>query len=93
MKPFKGTPYGSEASKIYGVFRVEDSSLVRRLAVMNSVHKRHDYSIPDGLTHYIFTFRVTEQIARDEQHGRYGLPSLTPPGPRVYPSEVAQLAC
>jgi hypothetical protein len=34
----------------YGIFRVEQSSLIRRLAVMNSVHRQHRYSTFDELT-------------------------------------------
>ena len=38
-------------------FKVERSSLIRRLAKMNSIHPRHDPKRFDALNHYIFTFR------------------------------------
>lgn len=37
-------------------FRIDRSSLVRRLERMNSVHPRHDPKMFDSLLHFIFTF-------------------------------------
>jgi hypothetical protein len=79
----EGHPLWDRGLGFYGVFRVDESSLVRRLARMNSVHKQHDYSTFDGLSHYIFTFHdsafecaarsyevVIERVAWDERYGK-----------------------
>jgi hypothetical protein len=79
----EGHPLWDRGLGFYGVFRVDESSLVRHLARMNSVHKQHDYSTFDGLTHYIFTFHdstfecvarsyevLIERVAWDERHGK-----------------------
>lgn len=62
----QGHPLWNRGLGFYGVFRVDQSSLIRRLAVMNSVHKRHSHSMFDELSHYIFTFQDStfECVAR-----------------------------
>jgi hypothetical protein len=62
----EGHPLWNRGLGHYGVFRVDQSSLIRRLAVMNSVHKRHSYSTFDELAHYIVTFHDStfECVAR-----------------------------
>jgi hypothetical protein len=78
-----GHPLWKRGLGFYGAFRVDDSSLVRRLVATNSVHKRHDDSMLDDLKHYIFTFHDStfECVARsyetaiarttcDEWHGK-----------------------
>jgi hypothetical protein len=62
----EGHPLWNRGLDFYGVFRVDQSSLIRRLAAMNSVHKRHSYSAFDELVHYIFTFQDStfECVAR-----------------------------
>lgn len=61
----------------YWVFRVDQSSLIRRLAVMNSVHKQHSHSAFAELTHYIFTFHDStfECVARhyETRRGKNGV--------------------
>src|SRR5262249_26164200 len=51
-----GHPLWGRGLGYYGVFRVEQSSLVRRLAAMNSVHAHHDWTVFEKKNHYIFTF-------------------------------------
>jgi hypothetical protein len=65
----EGHPLWSRGLGFYGVFRVDQSSLIRRLAAMNSVHKRHSYSVFDELVHYIFTFQDStfECVARSHE--------------------------
>jgi len=62
----EGHPLWNRGLGFYGVFRVDQSSLIRRLAVMNSVHRQHSYSTFDELAHYIFTFHDStfECVAR-----------------------------
>lgn len=62
----EGHPLWNRGLGFYGVFRVDQSSLIRSLATMNSGHKRHSYSAFDELTHYIFTFQDStfECVAR-----------------------------
>src|SRR5262249_1135309 len=77
----EGHPLWSRGLGYYGVFRVDESSLIRRLAAMNSVHKRHSYSVFDALSHYVFTFQdstfecvahsyviVIETVDSDKRH-------------------------
>jgi hypothetical protein len=40
----------------YGAYRVENSSLIRHLARVNTVHPHHDQQHFTRLNHYIFTF-------------------------------------
>jgi hypothetical protein len=62
----EGHPLWNRGLDFYAVFRVDQSSLIRRLALMNSVHRRHSYAAFDELTHYIFTFHDStfECVAR-----------------------------
>ena len=66
-----------------GVFRVNQSSLVRHFERMNSVHPYHDQPKLDAVTHYIFTFddstfeciagsvyAAVENCGMDEEYGR-----------------------
>ena len=50
----QGHPLWSRGLDYYGVFRVDQSSLVR--GAMNRVHPRHTGSLFEGHNHYIFTF-------------------------------------
>jgi hypothetical protein len=52
----QGHPLWGRGLGYYGAFRVEQSSLVRRLALMNSVHPRHNEAVFEKYRHYIFTF-------------------------------------
>jgi hypothetical protein len=54
-----GHPLASRGLKSYGVFRIEDSSWIRRLERMNSVHPLHKPESYQGLQHLIFTFHDT----------------------------------
>jgi hypothetical protein len=62
----EGHPLWNHGLGFYGVFRVDQSSLIRRLAAMNSVHKLHSYSAFDELNHYIVTLHDSafECVAR-----------------------------
>jgi len=51
-----GHPLWNRGLDYYGVFRVNQSSLIRRLASMNRMHRLHSSSLFDGFIHYIFTF-------------------------------------
>ena len=66
-----------------GAFRVEHSSLVRHLEMMNSVHRYHDPRRFEILVHYIFTFHdstfecvaqsfesTVEHVGLEEEHAR-----------------------
>ena len=50
----------------YGAFRIEDSSWIRRLERMNSVHEHHDSDVFARLRHYVFAFHDStfECVAR-----------------------------
>lgn len=63
---FEGHPLASRGLHPYAAFCIEDSSWVRRLERMNSVHEHHD---PEGFTclsHYVFAFHDStfECVAR-----------------------------
>ncbi len=77
----EGHPLWKRGLDFYGVFQVHHSSLIRRLAAMNSVHIHHSYAAFDDLVHYIFTFHdstfecvarsyetVIERIPWDKRH-------------------------
>ena len=53
---FAGHPLADRGLDPYGAFRVEKSSLIRSLERMNSVHRCHNPTTFDAMTHYIFTF-------------------------------------
>jgi hypothetical protein len=51
-----GHPLYERGLKPYGAFRVENSSWIRALERMNSVHERHRPGFADRLRHYVLTF-------------------------------------
>lgn len=56
---FEGHPLASRGLKPYSVFEVKNSSWIRRLERMNSVHRCHR---PEGykmLRHFVFAFHDT----------------------------------
>lgn len=52
----RGHPLWRRGLDYYSAYRVEHSSLLRRVAVMNYVHPRNDPAAFDNLQHYILTF-------------------------------------
>lgn len=52
----QGHPLWGRGLGFYGAFMVQNSSLVRRLETMNSVHERHDPKKFKELKHYVITF-------------------------------------
>jgi len=78
-----GHPLAARGLQPYSAFRVDDSSLIRSLERMNSVHPRHDPKSFQSLSHYIFTFHdstfecvaesfqsTTENVGPNEEYGR-----------------------
>ena len=53
---FSGHPLAGRGLKPYGTFRVEESSWVRQLERMNSVHPNHDPRADESLQHLVFAF-------------------------------------
>ena len=53
---FRGHPLAERGLEPYGSFRVEDSSWIRHLERMNSVHPYHDRRRFAELHHYILSF-------------------------------------
>lgn len=53
---FTGHPLAERGLHPYAVFRVDDSSWVRRLERMNSVHPYHRPEVFELLNHYVFAF-------------------------------------
>ena len=53
----RGHPLGQRGLGYYGAFEVVNSSWIRVLEQVNSVHPRHDPSRYRGLRHFIFTFQ------------------------------------
>jgi hypothetical protein len=53
---FHGHPLAERGLGPYGAYRVEDSSWIRRLERMNSVHPRHDPERFRALTHCVLSF-------------------------------------
>jgi hypothetical protein len=53
---FAGHPLASRGLRPYGAFRVEDSSWIRKLERMNSVHKHHRPERFWSLQHLVFAF-------------------------------------
>lgn len=51
-----GHPLWGRGLGFYGAFRVVDSSWIRGLVKMNSVHERHDPKVFERFEHYILTF-------------------------------------
>jgi hypothetical protein len=66
---FEGHPLADRGLEPYGVFQVLQSSWVRQLERMNSVHPCHDPKRFEKLNHYIFTFHDStfECVAEDFQ--------------------------
>ena len=64
---FSGHPLASRGLRPYGVFEVQDSSWIRTLERMNSVHPYHRPERFAALRHFIFAFHDTtfECIAQD----------------------------
>ncbi|HUJ21443.1 MAG TPA: hypothetical protein VLX58_07985 [Bryobacteraceae bacterium] len=62
----RGHPLWRRGLESYGTYRVEQSSLLRRIAAMNCVHPRNDPAAFDNFHHYIVTFHDStfECIAR-----------------------------
>jgi hypothetical protein len=52
----QGHPLWGRGLRHSGTYRVESSSLVRKLERMNSVHPQHDPKGFEKRTHFIFTF-------------------------------------
>lgn len=63
---FEGHPLASRGLHPYAAFRIEESSWVRRLERMNSVHKHHNAVTFAWLRHYVFAFHDStfECVAR-----------------------------
>jgi hypothetical protein len=53
---FTGHPLASRGLHPYGAFRIEESSWIRRLERMNSVHPRHRPDTYKTLQHLVFSF-------------------------------------
>ncbi len=66
---FSGHPLADRGLHPYGAFQVVNSSWIRRLERMNSVHPDHKLEEFEKLKHYIFTFHDStfECAARDLQ--------------------------
>ena len=64
---FEGHPLAGRGLEPYGVFRIEDSSWLRGLEQMNSVHEHHSAEAFAQLAHYVFAFHDStfEIIAAD----------------------------
>lgn len=63
---FKGHPLASRGLRPYGAYEVRDSSWVRTLERMNSVHPSHSAAMFRSLRHYVFAFHDStfECVAR-----------------------------
>jgi hypothetical protein len=53
---FAGHPLASRGLEPYGAFCVEQSSWIRKLEQMNSVHPQHNPELFAHLVHYVFAF-------------------------------------
>lgn len=53
---FSGHPLADRGLEPYGAFEIKQSSWIRRLERMNSVHPSHRPEIFDTLRHFIFSF-------------------------------------
>ena len=54
---FEGHPLAARGLKPYGAFRIENSSWLRQLELMNSVHPNHDRERWfEKFSHYVFAF-------------------------------------
>lgn len=64
---FSGHPLAARGLRPYGIYEIRDSSWIRRLERMNSVHPRHDRTrLLEHLRHFVFAFHDTtfECVAR-----------------------------
>jgi len=65
---FSGHPLSSHGLKPYAIFEVQESSWIRKLEEMNSVHPYHDKEkFMENKKHYIFAFHDStfECIAKE----------------------------
>jgi hypothetical protein len=64
---FLGHPLATRGLSPYGAFEVSDSSWIRTLMQMNSVHPRHNPAMFKPLRHFIFSFhdKTFECIAKN----------------------------
>ncbi len=53
---FSGHPLAARGLQPYGAFRIADSSWIRQLERMNSVHPYHNPKRYDELSHFVFSF-------------------------------------
>ena len=53
---FEGHPLANRGLRPYGAFQIENSSWIRQLEEMNSVHPYHNPETFDRLRHFIFAF-------------------------------------
>ena len=74
---FEGHPLASRGLTPYGAFQIENSSWIRQLERMNSVHPLHDPKWYDRYKHYVFTFHdstfecVAHGFTVFEHHGSF----------------------
>ncbi|MBF5042326.1 MULTISPECIES: hypothetical protein [Myxococcaceae] len=63
---FEGHPLAARGLRPYGAYEVRDSSWIRALERMNSVHRAHSPKMFENLRHFIFAFHdeVFECVAR-----------------------------
>jgi len=79
---FEGHPLATRGLRPYGAFRIADSSWVRQLERMNSVHPNHNSNRFDALKHFVFAFHdstfecVAESFTISQHRGT--LESLLP---------------
>jgi hypothetical protein len=53
---FHGHPLANRGLHPYGTFQIENSSWIRQLERMNSVHPRHNSALFEQFKHFIFAF-------------------------------------
>ena len=53
---FHGHPLYERGLRSYGVFEIENSSWIRKLEKMNSVHDRHSFKSFEKYKHFVFAF-------------------------------------
>lgn len=72
---FEGHPLASRGLHPYGAFQIENSSWIRQLETMNSVHPCHRAERFEGLKHFVFAFHdstfecVAEGLTVTEHEG------------------------
>jgi hypothetical protein len=64
---FSGHPLAARGLHSYGIFEIRESSWIRTLEHMNSVHPRHRAEPYSALRHFVFSFHDTtfECVARE----------------------------